>query len=140
MLSLSSCFLNGKIVFFIVLFPPALKAFRCCMCRVFFLHRLINCGRSDQGTWCRGVCRHETMVHSLVYPRPLIKHHYDGHHGIDVYLQDNASPPVWWRIAWEPVMTKRPESRNSVKIAVLKTTRSVPRSMLMNSIRMTFDF
>lgn len=80
------------------------------------------------------------MVHSLVYPRPLIKHHYDGHHGIDVYLQDNASPPVWWRIAWEPVKTKRPESRNSVKIAVLKTTRSVPRSMLMNSIRMTFDF
>lgn len=80
------------------------------------------------------------MVHSLVYPRPLIKHHYDGHHGIDVYLQDNAFPPVWWRIAWEPVVTKRPESRNSVKIAVLKTTRSVRRSMLMNSIRMTFDF
>lgn len=108
-----------------------------------FLHCLINCRkaeRSDRGNNCRRSVGTRQWSIALVYPRPLIKPHYDGHHGIDIYLQDNASPPVWWRIAWELVMTKRPGSRNSVKIAMLKTTRSVRRSMLMNSIGMTFDF
>lgn len=138
MLSLSSCFLNEKIVFFIVLSPPALIAFRWCMCRIFYTVWLIVGRLRDQIGGTTVGTRQWSIA--LVYPRPLIKPHYDGHHGIDIYLQDNASPPVWWRIAWEPVMTKRPGSRNSVKIAMLKTTRSVRRSMLMNSIGMTFDF
>lgn len=60
-----------------------------------FLHCLINCRkaeRSDRGNNCRRSVGTRQWSIALVYPRPLIKPHYDGHHGIDIYLQDNASP------------------------------------------------